>query len=96
MGKASRRKTENRELKRANPEQFAQSLGRTGSSYGIDPASSDPAAPVVLALGTDQAEQRWLAGEDIFADIHRDPEDAFANPQAQMLYRYAFPGAPRL
>ena len=46
------------------------------------------------ALETDQAEQRWLAGDDIFADVHRDPEDVFSNPQAQILYRYAFPGAP--
>jgi hypothetical protein len=47
------------------------------------------------ALETDQAEHRWLAGEDIFAGIHCDPEDAFSNPQTQMLYRYAFPGASR-
>src|SRR4051794_17593397 len=49
MGKASRRKNENRELKRTNPGQFAQSLGKTGLSGGIDPASSDPAVPVALA-----------------------------------------------
>src|ERR1051325_274426 len=49
MGKASRRKNENRELKRTNPEQFAQSHGKTGLSGGIDPASSDPAGPVALA-----------------------------------------------
>ena len=30
MGKASRRKSENRELKRTNPGQFAQSHGKTG------------------------------------------------------------------
>lgn len=49
MGKASRRKNENRELKRTNPEQFAQSHATAGLSGGIDPASSDPAIPVALA-----------------------------------------------
>jgi hypothetical protein len=49
MGKASRRKNENRELKRTNPEQFAQSHGTAGLPGGIDPASSDPAIPVALA-----------------------------------------------
>ena len=52
-------------------------------------------AALARALETDQAEQRWLAGEDIFADIHRDPEDVLSNPQAQLLYRYAFPGATK-
>jgi Fe-S-cluster containining protein len=47
------------------------------------------------ALETDQAERRWLAGEDIFADIHRDPEDVLSNPQAQLLYRHAFPVAKK-
>jgi hypothetical protein len=47
------------------------------------------------ALATYQAEQRWLAGEDIFAGVHCDPEGAFSNPQTQMLYCYAFPGASR-
>lgn len=47
-------------------------------------------AALVRALDTDQAEQRWLAGEDIFADIHRDPADVLGNPQAGLLYENAF------
>jgi Fe-S-cluster containining protein len=47
-------------------------------------------ASLLRALETDQAEQRWLAGEDLFADIHRDPVDIFAHPQAQRLYEHAF------
>src|ERR1700722_7856026 len=30
-------------------------------------------AALSRALETDRAEQRWLAGDDIFADVHRDP-----------------------
>jgi Fe-S-cluster containining protein len=45
------------------------------------------------ALATDQAEQRWLAGEDIFADIRRDPEDVLEHEQAQYLYEHAFQNA---
>lgn len=47
-------------------------------------------AALLRALETDQAEQRWLAGEDIFGGIQRDPEDALADPEAQQLYKYAF------
>lgn len=52
-------------------------------------------AALSRALETDQAEQRWLAGDDIFADVRRDPADALSNPQAQQLYRHAFPGATK-
>jgi Fe-S-cluster containining protein len=47
-------------------------------------------AVLVRALETDNAEQRWLVGEDLFTDIHRDPADIFAHPQAQRLYEHAF------
>ena len=47
-------------------------------------------AALTRALDTDNAEQRWLAGEDIFAGINPDPADVFAHPQAQRLYEYAF------
>jgi hypothetical protein len=50
-------------------------------------------AALVRALEIDDAEQRWLAGEDVFAGIHRDPEDIFAHPQTQALCQGAFPGA---
>jgi hypothetical protein len=47
-------------------------------------------AALLRAMEMDQAEQRWLSGEDIFADIHRDPANTFDHPQAQQLYEYAF------
>lgn len=48
---------------------------------------------LLCALETSNAEERWLAGEDIFASIRRDPSDVFAHPQVQLLYDYAFPGS---
>ena len=68
---------------------MAAGLHRTGLPYHAYEFN----AALARALETDQAEQRWLAGEDIFADIHRDPQDALSDPQAQLLYRHAFPGA---
>jgi len=62
---------------------------------GLSHAAYEFNGALARALETDQAEQRWLAGKDIFADVHRDPEDVFSNPQTQLLYRYAFPGTPR-
>lgn len=47
-------------------------------------------AALLRALETDGSEKRWLSGEDVFADIRRDPEDVFAHPQAIRLYEYAF------
>jgi Fe-S-cluster containining protein len=47
-------------------------------------------AALTRALATEDAERRWLSGEDLFADIHRDPTDQFTNPPAQQLYEYAF------
>lgn len=45
-----------------------------------------------VALSTPDAEARWLAGEDIFAGVQRDPNgdpmDAF---ESMELYRYGFP-----
>jgi Fe-S-cluster containining protein len=46
------------------------------------------------ALETDNAEQRWLAGEDIFAGIHRDVEDIFEHSMAHFIYDRAFSTAP--
>jgi hypothetical protein len=48
-------------------------------------------AALVRALDTDRAEQRWLAGEDIFAGVNQDPEDVLSNPATKRLYEQAFP-----
>lgn len=43
------------------------------------------------ALTTDRAEERWLADEDIFHDIHQDPQNVLDNEEAKILYQHAFP-----
>lgn len=47
-------------------------------------------AALARALEIEDAERRWLNGEDIFRDVRRDPEDGLEHPQAQELYRQAF------
>ena len=47
---------------------------------------------LTVALSTPDAEARWLAGEDIFAAVQRDPGgDQMEALEASELYRYAFP-----
>lgn len=43
-----------------------------------------------LALTTENAEQRWLSGEDIFADVQRDPGDPTQRPEHRIVYNHAF------
>jgi hypothetical protein len=47
-------------------------------------------AALTRAIEIDNAERAWLAGEDIFANVLREPTDPFASPPAKMMYRYAF------
>jgi Fe-S-cluster containining protein len=47
-------------------------------------------AALTRSLETDQAEQRWLAGEDIFQEVQQDPADVHADPRTQLLYKHAF------
>jgi len=49
-------------------------------------------AGLVRALDTEDAERRWLVGEDIFSDIRRDRADPFSQRQAQQLYEQAWGG----
>lgn len=42
------------------------------------------------ALERDDAERAWLAGEDVFADVMRDPSDVFTDSPAYKIYSYAF------
>jgi hypothetical protein len=44
------------------------------------------------ALSIEDAEMRWLAGEDIFADVLRQEGDIFAAREAEFVYRAAFSG----
>ena len=48
------------------------------------------AAALDRALGVNDAEQAWLAGEDIFSGVLRDPNDPFSEAPANMMYRHAF------
>ena len=50
-------------------------------------------AALYRALTTDNAERRWLDGEDIFHGIHQDPQDVLQHEQAQFLYHAAFPNS---
>ncbi len=48
-------------------------------------------AAVVRALVTENAERVWLGGQDIFADVMRDPVDVLASSRdAQMMFERAF------
>ncbi len=47
-------------------------------------------AGLVRALDEPDVEKRWLAGEDIFSNVMRDPADIFAEPQTQMMFKHAF------
>jgi hypothetical protein len=51
-------------------------------------------AALACALSRDDAEAAWLSGEDIFANVQRDPSDVFAHPQAAMIYSMAFGERP--
>lgn len=46
-------------------------------------------AGLARALANDNAEAAWLAGEDIFSDVARDP-DVFSQGPAGQMYRHAF------
>lgn len=48
-------------------------------------------AALVTALDTDDAERRWLAGEDIFAGVKQDPGGLKDLPEVTHLYKKAFP-----
>jgi Fe-S-cluster containining protein len=47
-------------------------------------------AGLICALDTENAEALWLSGTDIFAEIHRDPVDVFANPAIEAMYANTF------
>lgn len=47
-------------------------------------------AALACALDNDHAEQDWLGGNDIFADVQKDPEDIFSLPETLEMYKYAF------
>jgi hypothetical protein len=42
-------------------------------------------------LETEDAERRWLSGEDIFANTMCDPMDMMSQESGQMIYGLAFP-----
>jgi hypothetical protein len=47
-------------------------------------------AGLARALERADAEGAWLAGEDIFSDVRRDPGDIFLDRRARMMYGLAF------
>lgn len=50
---------------------------------------------IEVALSVDDADRRWLAGEDVFANVQRDPaDDPMDQQQNRWLYQQAFAGWP--
>jgi len=47
-------------------------------------------AALACALSTPEPERTWLAGQDIFATIPRDPVDVFETPAVQAMYEHTF------
>ncbi len=47
-------------------------------------------AALACALAHDNAEAAWLAGEDIFAQCRRDPNDVYTYPPVPQLQKLAF------
>ncbi|MEI6328219.1 MAG: YkgJ family cysteine cluster protein [Pseudanabaena sp. ELA645] len=65
---------------------FAASLKKVALPYAMYEFN----AALVRAIETDDAEAKWLSGEDIFADVIRDPTDIFLTQEAQFIYEKAF------
>jgi hypothetical protein len=47
-------------------------------------------AALTRALEHDDAERAWLGGEDVFAQIRRDPHDVFQDPPVPQMMQLAF------
>ena len=58
---------------------------------GLSPWSYEFNAAMLTALARPDAEAAWLAGEDVFAEVPRDPgSDPFLLPSNLRLYEDAF------
>ncbi len=74
---------------------------RTGTDYslalaaalkqaGLNHRTLELMGGMARVLATDNAEARWLDGEDIFAGLQTGPYDVFAHPHHAALFRAAF------
>jgi len=45
---------------------------------------------LACALAMPDPERAWLSGQDIFADVPRDPVDVFTTPAVQAMYNHTF------
>ncbi|MFO1183671.1 MAG: YkgJ family cysteine cluster protein [Bauldia sp.] len=74
---------------------------RTGTDYalavaaalkhaGLNHRTLELMGGMARVLVTDNAEARWLDGEDIFAGLQTGPHDTLADPHHDALYRAAF------
>ena len=60
---------------------------------GYAAASYEFVAAMRAALGREDAEAAWLAGEDVFAGVQTDPgSDPFTHPKNRQVYELAFAG----
>jgi len=68
---------------------FADAMSAGLRKVGLPHHAYEFNAALTRALDIENGERRWLAGEDIFADVSRDLDDALAPPQAQQRYQHA-------
>jgi Fe-S-cluster containining protein len=69
---------------------YAIALALSLKKVALPYAAYEFNAALVRALETDDAEKKWLSGEDIFAGIMNDPDDIFLLEDTQRFYQLAF------
>lgn len=57
---------------------------------GLDHKTYELNNAVMRALAVENAEARWLAGEDIFKGVKEEPVDWFSKPEVCQIYQLAF------
>ncbi len=57
---------------------------------GLDHKTYELNNAVVRALAVENAEARWLAGEDIFNGVQVEPVDWFSKPEVRQIHQIAF------
>ncbi|WP_374378661.1 YkgJ family cysteine cluster protein [Dongia sp.] len=81
------------------PTPFLYLMGRSAYALAFAAALQKSALPyhayelnaaLVRVLDTEDAEHRWLSGEDIFAGVMQDPEDVLSSPDIQSFLNELF------
>lgn len=69
---------------------YALALAAALKQAGLDHRTLELMGGMARVLATDNAEARWLDGEDIFAGLQTGPHDTLADPHHAALFRAAF------